>query len=239
MDFGLSEDQVLLEETVRAFLADQVPITRVRELRDADHPYDAGVWKALAELGIAGVLVPEAHGGAGLGLLDAALVAQSLGHAATPTPFLASAVLAPVALRELGGAQAEAWLGEIAGGETVFGVAATECFAVREGAGVSIDGGTLSGKALMALDAFTRGSRGGGAWGPSTLAVVEGRRAAALELHEAGHGGRDALHRRAGVRASVAPEAVFENARGAADRRACSTQGASRSPPTCSAPASR
>ena len=87
MDFGLSDDQKLLEETVRGFLAEQVPITRVRELRDAPCPNDREVWKALGELGITGILVPEAQGGSGLSLLDAALVSQSLGHAATPTPF--------------------------------------------------------------------------------------------------------------------------------------------------------
>ena len=66
MDFGLSEDQLLLEKTVRGFLADQVPIQKVRELRDKDCPNDRAIWQSLAELGIAGVLVPEEQGGSGL-----------------------------------------------------------------------------------------------------------------------------------------------------------------------------
>src|SRR5262245_61995371 len=98
MDFGLSDDQKLLEQSVRGWLRDHVPITRVRELRDADCPNDRAIWRGLAELGAAGILVPEAHGGSGLALLDATLVAQSLGHAVTPTPFLSTAVIAPVAL---------------------------------------------------------------------------------------------------------------------------------------------
>ena len=73
MDFGLSEDQQLLQRTVRDFLAAEVPIERVRELRDAEDPNDDGVWQALVELGVAGILVPETQDGAGLGLLDAAL----------------------------------------------------------------------------------------------------------------------------------------------------------------------
>ena len=89
MDFGLSEDQVLLEDTIRAFLADRVPIERVRALRDEDCPVDRSIWAALAELGATGILVPEAQGGSELRLLDAAIVAQAFGHAATPTPFLA------------------------------------------------------------------------------------------------------------------------------------------------------
>ncbi|UCE86948.1 MAG: acyl-CoA/acyl-ACP dehydrogenase [Deltaproteobacteria bacterium] len=153
MDFALSEDQLLLEQTVRGFLADRVPIERVRELRDAACPNDRTLWSELAELGVCGIRVPEAQDGSGLGLLDAAIVAQALGRAATPSPFLASAVMAPTALAALGGADAERWLVGIASGELVVGVAATELFSVREGAGVRRDGGALRGKALMALDA--------------------------------------------------------------------------------------
>ena len=153
MDFALSEDQLLLEQTVRAFLADQVPIERVRELRDKDCPYDRAIWSALAELGVTGILVPEAQGGSGLALLDAAIVSQALGHAVTPAPFLASAVMAPLALAAVGGGEAEGWLAGIAAGKQVFGVATTELFSVREEAGVRLDGGRLAGKALMAIDA--------------------------------------------------------------------------------------
>lgn len=153
MDFGLSDDQRLLEQTVRGFLRDRVPITRVRELRDAACPNDRAIWRGLAELGAAGILVPEAHGGSGLALLDAALVAQALGHAVTPSPFLSTAVIAPVALGALPGADAKAWLEGIATGELVIGAALTETFSVREGAGVAVVGGRLRGKALMALDA--------------------------------------------------------------------------------------
>jgi len=153
MDFGLSEDQQLLERTVRGFLADRVPIERVRALREAPCPNDRALWSELAELGVTGILVPEARGGSDLALLDAALIAQALGHAASPTPFLASAVMAPVGLRAVAGAPVDGWLEGIASGELVFGVAATELFSVREEAGLRLDGGALSGKAMMAVDA--------------------------------------------------------------------------------------
>ena len=130
MDFGLSEDQLLLEQTVRRFLAAEVPIERVRELRDAPCPNDRAIWQSLAELGATGILIPEAHGGSDLSLLDAALVSQSLGHAATPTPYLGSAVMAPIALRSLDGADNAGWLGGIASGELTFGVAVTETFSI-------------------------------------------------------------------------------------------------------------
>jgi len=155
MDFGLSDDQTLLDETLRSFLKEQVPITKVRELREEACPNDRGVWRALAELGATGILIPEADGGSDLSLLDAVVAAQALGYAVTPSPFLSSAVLVPVALREHGAANAAAWLAAIATGDAVFGVAVTETFSIREDAGVALDGGMLRGKSMMALDALT------------------------------------------------------------------------------------
>ena len=153
MDFGLSDDQKLLEDTLRSFLADQVPIARIRVLREEACPVDRKIWQGLAELGVTGVLVPEAQGGSELGLLDAVVVAQSLGFAVTPAAFISSAVMAPVALTTLADARTESWLAAIASGEGIMGVAMTELFAVREGAGVTLEEGRLSGKSMMALDA--------------------------------------------------------------------------------------
>jgi alkylation response protein AidB-like acyl-CoA dehydrogenase len=153
MDFGLSEDQIMLDETLRSFLADQVSIERIRSLREESCPNHRDIWKELAELGATGILVPEEHGGSELSLLDAAVVAWTLGHAVTPSPFLGSSILATVALRDLSHDAIPGWLGGIASGETIFGVAATELFSKREEAGIRIEGGTLHGKAMMALDA--------------------------------------------------------------------------------------
>ena len=155
MDFGLSDDQQLLDETLRRFLAEAVPITRVRELRDKNSAVDRSLWKSLAELGFTGILIPEEQGGSGLQLLDAALVAQALGHAVTPAPFLSSAVMAAVGLSAASGDEVLPWLTGIASGDRVFGVAVTELFSLRESAGLSLEGGALHGKTLMALDAST------------------------------------------------------------------------------------
>lgn len=153
MDFGLSEDQTILEATVRGFLAETVPIERVRALRDESCPNDRTIWQAMAELGLTGILVSEELGGSALSLLHATLVSQSLGHAATPSAFLSSAVIAPLMLGAVEHANADPLLGDIAAGNRVVGVALTELFSIREGAGVRVDASGLHGKAMMALDA--------------------------------------------------------------------------------------
>ena len=97
MDFALSEEQTLLAAMLRRFLEEECPVSRVRDLVAEEPGHDGGTWKALCELGVAGLLIPEEHGGSGLGLLDAAVAAESLAWGVAPCPFLGSAVMAPIA----------------------------------------------------------------------------------------------------------------------------------------------
>ena len=101
MEFGLSSEQTLLQDSVNRFLREQVPLDKVRQLVSADIP-DQETWQGLTDLGLPGLLISEANGGLGLGTLDAAIVAESLGYHVTPSPFLSSAVIAPVALQAAG-----------------------------------------------------------------------------------------------------------------------------------------
>ena len=96
MQFGLSEEQVLLQDNVNRFLSDNVPLERVRKY--AEDGSDADVWQGLTELGIPALLIPEEHGGLGMTPMDAAIVAESIGYHVAPSPFLGSAIMAPVAL---------------------------------------------------------------------------------------------------------------------------------------------
>jgi alkylation response protein AidB-like acyl-CoA dehydrogenase len=154
MDFGLSEEQRLFQETLVRFLEETVPAARVREIMATESGHDPSLWKALAELGVAGVLIPESFGGGELGMLDAAVAMQALGGAAAPAPFLGSSVMAPVALREAGSpGQQKEWLPRIALGECCVGIAANEIFARRQDAGIRWDGGRLHGRSLFAVDA--------------------------------------------------------------------------------------
>ncbi|MEA2624857.1 MAG: hypothetical protein QOD06_902 [Candidatus Binatota bacterium] len=124
MNFGLSEDQLLFQRTLRAFLADRCPPARVRAVMDGDRGHDAELWAEMAALGIAGLALPVELGGSGLGVLDLGLAAEELGYAATPGPFLGAA-MAVVALREAPSAAAE-WLPRVAAGDAILTVACGE-----------------------------------------------------------------------------------------------------------------
>ena len=148
MDFGLSQDQVLLKDTIRRWLDAECPTTRVRAVMESETGHDPALWRGLAELGVTGLQVPPAHGGAGLELLDVALAAEELGWAAAPGPFLASA-LATVALLESSDAEAHRrWLPPIAAGEVVATFALGEANEVWDADGVQTRarGGELCGE---------------------------------------------------------------------------------------------
>ena len=150
MDFGLSEEQTLFQDTLNSFLTDQVGLERVRRIAGGEEPTSA-VWAELAELGVSALLVPEEHGGVGLKPLDAAIAAECLGYHATPSPFLGSAVMGPTALL-LAGGQGER-LERLAAGELRIGVALGEAIAARAEAGVVRRlAAKLNGKALYVLD---------------------------------------------------------------------------------------
>jgi len=153
MEFGLSQDQVLLTDSVNRFLADRAGLANARRFAVGSARSDAALLKGLSELGVTGLLIPEAHGGVGLTLLDAALVSERLGAAIAPAPFVANAVMAPLALLEGGSPQQQAdWLPRIASGAAVVGAALAEASGARDGAGVTARNGKLAGKALFVLD---------------------------------------------------------------------------------------
>ena len=88
---------------MRDFLGREYPAQRRRDFFDGDAGHDSSLWQGLMELGIGGLLVPEALGGAVLGLLDAVMVSVVLGAAAFPVPYigLVLATLAIAALQSL------------------------------------------------------------------------------------------------------------------------------------------
>jgi alkylation response protein AidB-like acyl-CoA dehydrogenase len=126
MNFSLSEEQELLQSTVRGFVAKECPPQTVRAVFDGKREPLSALWNGLAEIGVAGLAVPETHGGAGLELLELALVAEELGRGAVPVPFLGHA-LATLGLGRGGSpVQQAAWLPRLASGAARATVALAE-----------------------------------------------------------------------------------------------------------------
>jgi alkylation response protein AidB-like acyl-CoA dehydrogenase len=127
LDFEFSEDQELLRASVRRFLAERAPIAYVRALLDDERGTTDDVWTGLAELGLTGLLVPEAYGGEGGGMVDAAVVLEELGRAVHPGPYASSAVGA-VSLVQLAGSDDDRadLLTGLASGATIGAVALFE-----------------------------------------------------------------------------------------------------------------
>jgi alkylation response protein AidB-like acyl-CoA dehydrogenase len=154
MEFALSADQRLMQASLAGTLARAAPLERVRAVTEGDARIGREIWRALAELGVPGLLIAPERGGLGLGLLDVALVAEAVGYAAAPAPFLAAAVLAPLALAHAPPALQARWLPGLASGEMRAGAAIHEAIAgARDRAGVKARSRRLDGKSLFALDA--------------------------------------------------------------------------------------
>ena len=123
MNFDLTEEQLMLQDTLGQLLSNECPVLRVREVFDGDTGFDPALWKGLVELGIAGLNIPEQYGGAGLEILDLALAAETLGFHAAPGPFLGHA-LAAIAIHTAGSdEQKERWLPGLATGDLLGTVA--------------------------------------------------------------------------------------------------------------------
>jgi alkylation response protein AidB-like acyl-CoA dehydrogenase len=120
LNLELTEEQTELRDTVRGFLAERASVaTHVRPLLDDRTGTTDVVWKGLAALGATGVLVDEQHGGAGMTMVEAGVVAEQLGAALYPGPWLSSAVAAPRALTRFGADGAGTLMAGLADGSTI------------------------------------------------------------------------------------------------------------------------
>ncbi|HEX8137055.1 MAG TPA: acyl-CoA dehydrogenase family protein [Pyrinomonadaceae bacterium] len=126
MDFELSKPQKLLKESARQFFVRECGPERVRALMETADAHDDGLWQAMAEQGWTGLLVAEEHGGLGLGLVEMAAVAEEMGRACLPGPFLSTLLAATLIERAGNAEQREKYLGPIASGELKATVALLE-----------------------------------------------------------------------------------------------------------------
>src|SRR5262245_18850751 len=201
MDFSLSKEQELLQETVRSFVAREGPARAVHAIYDGDRGGVAELWRGPGEIGVTGLVVPEACGGAGLELLDLALVAEELGRGAVPVPFLGHSLATLALARGGSAAQQAAWLPRLASGEARATVALAEGGAswLPSSWRIEVVGGRVTGRKELVPEAegaevFVVGCRGGAlamvAAGPSVRVTREptldrGRPLATVDFEDA------------------------------------------------------
>jgi alkylation response protein AidB-like acyl-CoA dehydrogenase len=168
VNFDLTDEQKMLQEMVQQFIENECPATRLREIFDGEEGHDPSLWKGLVELGVAGLAIDEEYGGAGLEMLDLAVVAETIGHGALPGPFFNHA-LAAYAIQLAGSdAQKSTWLPKLASGDALGTVALSDAEGVWSPEAWSMAAGsTLSGSKpavpfAAAADVIVVGVSGGG-----------------------------------------------------------------------------
>ena len=129
MALVLTDEQAMIRDSADGFFAEKAPVAELRRLRDArdEIGFSRELWKAMAEMGFAGILVPEAHGGVGLGHVAAGLVQEAIGRNLTLSPMLSTAILGVTAVIAGGTDEQKATLlPPIARGELLLALAAEE-----------------------------------------------------------------------------------------------------------------
>ena len=125
----LTEEQSMLKDAAKSWVQEKSPVSAFRKMRDSgvELGYDAGAWNEMAEMGWAGVIIPEEYGGSNFGYLSLGLILEELGRTLTASPLLASGLAGASALI-LGGtdAQKSEWLPKIAEGSVVATLAVDE-----------------------------------------------------------------------------------------------------------------
>ncbi|GFG75176.1 acyl-CoA dehydrogenase family protein [Mycobacterium botniense] len=151
MNLELTDEQAALRDTVRRFLAEKATTSgHVRPMLEDLTGTTHVVWRGLAELGATGLLVPQECGGAGMTMVEAGIVAEELGAALHPGPWLSTAVAAPRALARFG-AEAAALLTAISDGTVIATVGALG--GARPAAIERGDGAVLRGEIDAVADA--------------------------------------------------------------------------------------
>jgi alkylation response protein AidB-like acyl-CoA dehydrogenase len=149
-----SEEQAMLLDVARDFCRDRSPIATVREQLESETGFDPALWQEMAGLGWSGIALPEACGGAGLGVAGVVPVVESMGRALLGTPLISSTLAGQLLLRAAGPEQRESFLAEIAAG-----VPATVALLENgdwgdEGLACTVDGdGVLRGTKQFVTDA--------------------------------------------------------------------------------------
>jgi alkylation response protein AidB-like acyl-CoA dehydrogenase len=154
----LTDEEQALADSVRRFVADRSPLASLRQLIASGEPYDPDVWKQMtAQLGLAGLSIPESYGGVGAGYSALSVTLTELGAGLVASPLLASLLAAEVLLRLDDESVRTELLPRIAAGELI----ATLALASEAGGHVSASGSgaevTLSGSVSPVLNGADAG----------------------------------------------------------------------------------
>jgi len=160
MDLDFSEEQEMLRKTARDFLANEFPMTLVREMADDEKGYTPELWGKVADLGWPGLAFPEEYEGSGGNFLDLMVLLEEMGRGCFSGPFFSTVVLGGLTILDAGTEEQKGeFLPKIAGGELVFTLALTEPSVSYEPSGVRFkatadkDDYILDGEKLFVPDA--------------------------------------------------------------------------------------
>jgi alkylation response protein AidB-like acyl-CoA dehydrogenase len=160
MSLVYTDDERMLQDAAREFLAAESPVAALRALRDNrdETGFSRELWAKFAGMGWAGVLVPEAHGGLGFSHAGAGILCEQMGRTLCASPFFASAVLGASLLRLAGSeGQQASLLPRVARGECLLALALDETarhdpLAVATRAVAEGDGYVLHGDKRLVID---------------------------------------------------------------------------------------
>jgi acyl-CoA dehydrogenase len=159
MALVLNEDEIMMRDTAEGFFADRAPVTALRKLRDSESAegFDPALWNEMGEMGFAGILVDEDHGGVGMGFVTAGLVAEQMGANLSASPYFSTSVLAATALAHGSDVQKKQYLPKVAQAKTILALALDEGAKhnperITTRAEASGNGFKISGEKAMVVD---------------------------------------------------------------------------------------
>ncbi len=147
MNLAFSEDQRFIQDQANNFLQAQCTPLHVREILESDQTFHQALWQQMVDLGWPALSIPETYGGLGLGFLELCLIAEELGKALAPVPFLSSVVLATEALKASDDENLKhTWLSALASGESI------GCVCLNNTSSLSVNDGQANGTLLPVFD---------------------------------------------------------------------------------------
>src|SRR5262245_22261055 len=144
--FVLGDEERMVQETAREFVANRMPVTAMRALRDEAASFDAASWSEMAALGWPGIAIAEEYGGAGLGIRALGAVIEEMGRTLGASPLASSALVAATVIARFGSGEIKAnWLPRIADGSVVAALAVDETAHPGSATATTLAQGNLDG----------------------------------------------------------------------------------------------